>query len=235
MRPRLHPVDKERLIQLVVQEVMAAIQKGNGATPAKGVPEANKVIRCSDRLITGLKVQALAKDGCKQLVIGPACIVTPSAIDLLHELGVTLERGARTLDSAAVGQSQKNVALVSRFLFKIQWQAVHTALNASKWNGVLLTVPTGARDLEPQLALISNGIKKKELDAAIILDDHVNLLYTRLQRRDGLMPVIGWSAESVAGQKVSPQANVLLLNNRAFGTRKLQELITVWLSTGRSE
>jgi hypothetical protein len=48
------------------------------------------------------------------------------------------------------------------------------------------------------------------------------------------MPVIGWSKEAVARARVSAQANVLLLDNRSFGVRKLQELITVWLSTGRS-
>jgi hypothetical protein len=238
MRLNLHPDDKERLIQLVVQEVMAAMLKG-AETPGRSVKstaETNPVIRCNDRLLTAAGLKALVGDSRPHVFIDSACIVTPAAMDVVRELRITLERGVKPLQAlAAAPPADKNVALVSRFLLKMQWQAIGNALSESKWNGVAMNLPAAARDLEPQLDLIGNGLRKKELHAAIIFDDHINLLYTRLQRRDGLMPVIGWSKEAVARARVSAQANVLLLDNRSFGVRKLQELITVWLSTGRSE
>jgi len=237
----LRPDEKERLIHVIVQEVMAVLSGGAAAdrsTPAaiaSADPPAVARRQTSARLITAATVQDWEQQGLKHHIVAPTCLVTPSALDLLRDLGMTLERGTTLADPAEQVQEQKSVAIVARFLLQMQWQAVFAALQACKRNAVVIPVAPGARDLEQPLEIIHSRIRRNELEAAIVLDDQAHLLYTRLRRHESLMPVLGWRVDAVAGARASARANVLLLNSRSFGKLKLHEMIKTWLSTDRSE
>lgn len=237
----MRPDEKERLIRLIVQEVMAALSGGASAarsTPAvmaSAAPPAVVRQHTAARLITAACVQEWAQQGLKHLLVAPTCLVTPSALDLLQDLGMTLERGTIPSEPAEAVQGQKSVAVVARFLLQMQWQAVFAALQECERNILVIPVPQGARNLEQPLEMIRSRISRNELEAAIVLDDQVHQLYRHLLRDERLMPVMGWRVDSVAGARASARANVLLLNSRSFGRLKLHEMIKTWLSTDRSE
>jgi hypothetical protein len=227
----VRPEEKEQLVRLITQEILLRLRVSVPAQTAGIVPMAlpHKSVSMINRLITLNDVKSLAEQDVKIVIVAERAIVTAAALDYLKERHMSIQRGAISdvpvLNSA---DSKGVVAILAPGLYQIQWQAIQKAVLQSEHSPE--RVATGVNQkLVDSIPEFLQRVASGRYLCGIILEENAPSLLSSFRRHEKIRPVVGWDLASVKLNPAPRASNVLLINHRLYGSKKMSQLIKAWL------
>ena len=182
------------------------------------------------RLLTEEAIRQLCKPGTRSLRVAARTIITPLAQDFIQENKIAIERMARDAAPVAqpgISQGSSKVGLLAN-CSQTAANAVQDILREFGFETIAVkpVYPTpGAVD--SAMLNLAGQIAGAGLRAAIIIDENAFALKRRAEKIDGVRPIMCWNVVSECG--CDRATNLLFVNIRLLGFRKLRQIVRAWL------
>lgn len=222
----------DRLVEIISERIAIALA-AKLSEMSTVTPDSSGDFRIDERLITEGVIMKAAQPAYRRIVIQPGAIITPLAQDYLSAHGIEVIRKPVDVSSPQHPNSAGGGNLVGLLAGNCTETCQQIVKNALAGQGLALS-PVGLRHRTPSefergFLELTSEISTRKLKAGIVIDDAVFAMKVRAEKMQNIKPAMSW--EFTRDNSANLQSsNLLLINNRLLGFKKLENVVNIWLS-----
>jgi ribose 5-phosphate isomerase RpiB len=229
--------DFNKLVEIIADGVRAALQAVPRTRNQTSEMSSQKpIVRFSKRLLTEADALSAVGKNVESVFVDKRTLITPLANDHFRQNRITIIRIEHN-ETASCGFEQHRPA--SRTIGLLAVNCSQTArdkvVQVSKEFG-FDTVAIAARYATPsgiQSATLDTAdrIAQGVLFAAVVIDETAFSLKLQANRIQGAIPAMCWDVAAKDYCPRSSKSNMLFVNHRLLGFRKLEQIMRIWLAS----
>ncbi|KAA3662191.1 MAG: hypothetical protein DWQ10_02985 [Calditrichaeota bacterium] len=222
----------ERIIQSITDRVVANImQQLSPATSNADSTNENSFI-WQKKLITEQNAIAFYRQGISRVVIAPNTLITPLARDYLAMKKIIFEKKVSIEQATKVNGTQKATKAIGLICGSCSQTAVNTIRSVMTANGYQVQEFKPRRgfvsELRKSTKQLSEQIRNNDFVAGVVIDEAAFLLKKQAEKYEGISAAMCWDISCAAANGIPEKANMVFINNRLLGFKKLEKLMRIW-------
>jgi ribose 5-phosphate isomerase RpiB len=211
----------------VLTPILSELKKDTSTTP--------ETIELQPRLITAEVVQRAVAKGYNSINVQPKAIITPLARDFLRENGLELKLDSEesAVNTGEVSSSRADaIAVLAGRCTETEKHIIAEAIRRHGLGFVEMKPKHRAPSaFESAFKKLGREISRQKLLAGVIIDESAFALKVQAQKIAGVRPTMCWEMTSRDFCLRTHNSNLILINNRLLGFRKLGTILEAWLAS----
>ncbi|KAA3616153.1 MAG: hypothetical protein DWQ05_10415 [Calditrichaeota bacterium] len=232
----MQPDEIEQLITSITEKVVKNIfQKLSPAIVETGTEAIRRQI-INQNLITEANAINAFKNKATHIRIGKNALITPLAKDYLQMKNIQIEQqvieSCPKNSNSIVQNSVNKIAILAPNCSRSEIDIIAGEIKKYNYSSHHLQKIRGfGIDLKMSVKLIAEHIIAGQFRAAIVLDESAFSLKNTIRHRNGIQTTMCWDVACTSSCQESCETNMLFINNRLLGFKKLASVTENWLKT----
>jgi ribose 5-phosphate isomerase RpiB len=236
----MNSADFDKLVEIVVSEVHSALQASvnRSSGGAAGASTANFTFE--KKLLTEADALRILRKPVRKLYVNKDTIITPLANDHLRTHRIKIMR-SETAENSSCGcrkpaVNSRSIALLAANCTETARDTIRNCIRESGFDPVeVLPAYSTPSAIDRSSLEIADKIAGSQYMAAVIIDENAFSLKMRASRIQNVHPAMCWDLAAGDACPKRSQSNMLFVNNRLLGFKKLDSIMRSWLDTFKDE